>query len=238
MKVPPEKLSKRLKKFTYRKETIRAGEIFPKFDIKKLQEYVVSGELVGVNQRNNPHQLILDTCLNLWDGGYSWFLDKFGFYQKSYGSFSGHCHQITPILGMVLKTLGFTKVAYLECYRVDPETLKKIDPKDEPNKEKRQEFTSIKRIPYCCLEVEVEGQKFYLTGKHIKKVGGVPTALLTPVCYREVVGILPHQADPSKSGIYLETKRSDKGEVIWKKQTNQDPKPEYFKTYLYLTLEF
>lgn len=215
-----------LEDFNYRKEEIKVSEIFPKFDLKVLKEKFP--KRVG-----DPHQNIFDLCLEMWDGGYDFILDNFGFYQKEYATFSGHCHQITPALGMVLKSWGL-KVAYLECLRVYPDILEQVPPELEPNPDMKEEFCSIGRIPYCCLEVDIEGEKFYLTGKHLKRIDGEPKALLTPVCYRDFVGVFPHQDDSKKSGIYLDPVQDEP--FVWKKQTERDPEPEYFKTFLYMDL--
>lgn len=217
-----------LKNFEYRKEKVNIKEIFPKFDLGKLKsefKYDLNGD---------PHQVVFDITLDLWNGGYDYILDNFGFYDKKYSKFSGHCHQITPALGAVLKALGF-KVAYLEAYRLDPFTEEKMDPEMEES-DMKEEFCGIGRIPYCCLEVEVEGEKFYLSGKHIKREDGEIKALLTPTCYRDFEGVIAHQSDNSKSAIYLET--VVKEPFVWRKQTAFDKEVEFFKTYAYMELEF
>lgn len=217
-----------LENFEYRRERVKASEIFPKIDVSDLRKKYPKKDL------SNPHQVIFDTCLEMWDGGYDYILNNYGFHEKGFEKFSGHCHQITPALGIVLLSLGFPKVGYLECFRVDPKTLEKVPPEEEPNPEMREEFCSIGRIPYCCLEIEINGELFYTTGKHLKRVEGKPTALLTPVCYREMVGIFAHQDDSSKSGVYLEIVQKDP--VVWRKQTPRDPEPEFFKTFVHMDL--
>lgn len=228
-----------LENFEYRREKVRVSEIFPKFDISDLREKFPKKDLA------NPHQVIFETCLDLWDSGYdyvlrqqkasyAYILDKYGFHEKGFEKFSGHCHQITPALGIVLLSLGFPKVGYLECFRVDPETLEKVPPEEEPNPQMREEFCAIGRIPYCCLGVEIDGEMYYTTGKHLKRVDGKPQALLTPVCYRNMVGVFAHQDDSSKSGVYLDIVQNDP--VVWKKQTSRDPEPEFFKTFVRMDL--
>lgn len=216
-----------LNNFKYRKEKVKAKEIFHKFNLEKLKsefKYEVNGD---------PHQAILNITLDLWNGGYDFILDNFGFHDKKYSSFSGHCHQITPALGVVLATLGF-KVAYLEAYRLDPFSEEMMDPKEEQS-DMKEEFCSIGRIPYCCLEVEIEGEKFYISGKHIKREDGEIKALLTATCYRDFIGVFAHPKDLDKSGIYLET--VVKEPFTWRKQTAYDKEVEFFKTFAYMQIE-
>lgn len=217
-----------LKNFDYRKEVVNVKEIFPRFDLQKLKAEF------GYDLDQDPHQTIFDITLDLWNGGYDFVLNNFGFYDDKFAKFSGHCHQITPALGAILKSLGFEKAAYLEGYRIDPFTEEKMDPEREEGGMK-DEFCSIGRIPYCCLEVEIDGEKFYISGKHIKRDNGIPKALLTSTCYREMVGVFTHQNDLSKSGIYLETVVAEP--FTWRKQTAYDKEVEFFKTFAYMEIE-
>ncbi len=94
----------------------------------------------------------------------------------------------------------------------------------------------------CCLEVKLNGDKFYLTGKHLKPKDSETVALLSPVCYRDFIGVFRHPEDGTKSGIYLDTIKIDSPDhdfsrfVVWRKQTERDPEPEYFATYLRMNL--
>lgn len=216
--------------FSYRKESVNAKEIFPNLDVRDLKEKF------GGDPHDDPHKELLDTALNLWDSGYDYIIKNYGFHDQ-YKTFTSHCHQITPALGLILKLRGFEKAHYLECYRVQKTDtgFKKVDPSEESNSEARDEFISIQRIPYCCLQVEINREKFYLTGKHIKRIDGEPKAFLSPVCYREMTGVFAHQDNPTKSGIYLETVKPEP--LIWMKQTTKDPEPEYFQCYLDMALE-
>lgn len=215
-----------LENFNYRREVVNPKEIFPHFNVKDFKRRF------GKKSFSDPHQTILETALELWEGGYDDILKRYGFHD-SHKKFSGHCHQITPALGLVLLARGF-KASYLECYMVNRETLQKIPPEQEPNPETREEFCSIGRIPYCCLEVEVAGEKLYLSGKHIKKVNGKPQALLTYKCYRPMIGVFPHQDAPFKSGIYLKPVQEEP--LLWKKKKKDEPQPEYFLAFAHMTL--
>lgn len=216
-----------LKDFKYRKEKIAIKEIFPEFDLEKLKKEF-SYEI-----RSNPHQTILDIALDLWNGGYDFILDNFSFHDKKFQKFTGHCHQITPALGAVLASLGF-KTAYLEAYRLDPFTEEMMDPNLEES-EMKEEFCSIGRIPYCCLEVEIDGKKYFISGKHIKRVDGEIKVLLTPTCYQDFEGVLAHPKDQSKSGIYLDTVVAEP--FTWRKQTAYEKQVEFFKTYAHMQLQ-
>jgi hypothetical protein len=223
-----------LTNFKYREEKVKISEIFPQFSLKVLQKKFPKKIF------KNPHEVIFQTTLSLWGGGYDFILDNFGFHDRAYAKFSGHCHQITPALGLVLLHFGF-KVAYLECARVDLKTGEMISPEEEKS-EMKEEFCSIGRIPYCCLEVKIKGEKFYLTGKHLTLQGGVAQALLTPDCYQEMIGVFSHQFNNKKSGIYL--KQVKETPFIWikQKQDLKTGKPieekEYFKTFVYMELVF
>ncbi len=224
--------------FTPREVDIIPQDVFPNFNQKELLDssFVPQNDRVKKllhGKSEDLHQLILDTALAMWDGGYDFMINKFGFYQPGeYQKFKGHCHQITPALGVVLKSLGFSRVVYLECFRVDPKTGEKIDPKEEPDPQMRDEFCGIGRIPYCCLGVEVGGEMFYLTGKHIKPGdNGQPKVILTPDCYRDFVGVLRHPKDSSKSGIYLKVVKEEP--FTWQKQVDgKDGSSEFFQAYV------
>jgi hypothetical protein len=223
-----------LTNFKYREEKVKPQEIFPQFSLSVLQQKFPKKNL------KNPHEVIFQTALSLWGGGYDFILDNFGFYDKKYSKFSGHCHQITPALGLVLLYFGF-EVAYLECARVDPKTGEMISPEEEKS-DMKEEFCSIGRIPYCCLEVNIKGEKFYLTGKHLSLQGGVAQSLLTPNCYREMIGVFPHQFNNKKSGIYLKQVKEKPFTWLKQKQDLKTGKPleekEYFQTFAYMTLKF
>lgn len=223
-------LNEELMNFDYHEINLDLKDIFPKINVAEIKQ-----EFYHLKD-DNPHQTILNVAKELWTNGYDSILKKYGFWDEKYQKFSGHCHQCTPVLGIVLKSLGF-QVSYLECFRIRDDFLEtgkieKVSPEEEPNPERKDEFCGIGRIPYCCLEVDIEGKKFYLTGKHIKPINGEIKALLTPVCYRDFTGVFPHQSDKNKSGIYLKTFNSDR--IIWMKQTEKDPQPELFITYLKL----
>lgn len=230
-------LQEKLRDFEYEEETLDLKEIFPdlnKTDLNKRYHYR------GVYRL--PHVLLEDLTLKLWEpNGYQEIIRRYGFHDQ-YKKFEGHCHQITPALGMVLKATGFAHVAYLEGFRVDPGTGEKVPPEEEKS-EMREEFCGIGRIPYCCLEVGINGEIFYLSGKHLKQSGDHPVALLTPDCYRNVVpGSIPHQANRKKSVIYLALVADFPGveegkPFVWMKQkldltTNKPAESkEYFRTY-------
>lgn len=227
---------------SYREKVCELEVLFPKIkrdEIKKQYAQFVA---------NDPHTTILAIALDLWNGKYEEFLNKYGFWDSSYANFSGHCHQCTPILGAVFRVLGF-EVSYLECMRIKEHfsqtgLIEQVPPTEEPNMQVREEFCSIKRIPYCCLEITVDTKKFYVTGKHIKNIDGTPHALLTPICYEAFVGVVAHQSDKKKSGIYLQavlpknnpTQIDFTRQVVWMKQTLKDPQPELFATFLRMKL--
>jgi hypothetical protein len=231
-------LQKELLDFQYRELSVPLRDLFP-----NLQTSAVPFASVG-----NPHQTILNVIRDLWTGGYDSFLQKNGFWENQYSSFSGHCHQCTPILGAALKSLGF-EISYLECMRVrehvaESGVIEKVPPTEEPDPKRIDEFCSINRIPYCCLEVMIDGEPHYITGKHIKPERDGFTALLAPVCYRDFTGVFRHQEAYTKSGIYLRPvlpKRNPDGrdftrQIIWTKQTARDPAPECFATFLRMKL--
>ncbi len=238
-----EAISNELQNHTYREMNVSLEELFPKLD--KVKVY----RATHAWKQTNPHETIFHAAREMWNGGYEKILNENGFWDTKYSSFSGHCHQCTPELGLVFRSLGFDTVSYLECYRIRehfPETgiIEKIPPEEEPNPLMKDEFCGIGRIPYCCLEVEANGEKFYLTGKHVKPEGEKTNALLSPACYRNMIGVFAHPDDVGKSGIYLQPitpKQNPNNEdfskrIVWKKQTKKDPEPEYFATYLRMKL--
>lgn len=237
-----KELRKELTNLTYREIDVSLESLFPRLNRQNAE--IIARQYDG----GNKHQTVLNLASGLLDGGYGLILDKNGFWDEQYPTFSGHCHQITPVLGLMLKSLDFD-VSYLECFRVRDHFMQtgrveQVPPIEESNEKTRDEFCGIGRIPYCCLEVVIDGQPFYISGKHIKVDESKNVeALLTPECYREFVGVFPHQRDNSKSGIYLRT-LTPKGnpddvdfssEVVWMKQT-REPSPELFKAFLRMKL--
>ena len=236
-------LEKELMNFEFRTADVQSIDIFPNVDVTSVRN--------GFAQfRNtNQHQTIFNVMREMWNEGYNFVFNNFSFWEHGNEKFRGHCHQCTPALGLVLGALQFP-VSYLECFRIQDSFLndgliKKISPTEEPNPAMRDEFITIKRIPYCCLEVAVGEDKFYITGKHLKPEKNKANALLTPECYRQRVGVFPHQDDEGKSGIYLETFTPSQNpdlidfsdRIVWKKQTERDPQPELFATYLRMNLK-
>ncbi len=230
-------------RFDFREIIVSLKDIFPKLDIKDIKEEFYFDEEAGA------HQKIFDITRTLWDGGYKLIFDMYGFYNDKYNSFTGHCHQVTPALGAVLKANGFDDVSYLECYRIRNHFQKTgivemVPPAEEIDSGVRDEFCRIKRIPYCCLEVIIDGEPYHLSGKHIKPTENGAKALLSPVCYRDFAGVFAHQDDDTKSGIYLRTVKPlrNPGEIdfskhiVWMKQTKKDTAPELFATYLRMKL--
>ena len=245
MSVSTEKLD-----FRVREIDVQFEQLFPRLDRKAVFERFKH------LKSTNPHETIFNVVKELWKGernedtGYAWVLDHQGFHSKGYEKFTGHCHQTTPSLGLVLKVLGFDQVAYLECYRIRenfPKTgiVEMVPPEKEENNKARKEFIEIGRIPYCTLEVKVDGKPFYVASKHIKAADGSAKALLAYPCYIPFVGVFKHQDNPKKSGIYVDTVIPEKNPsernfskyVVWKKQTGRDPSPELFATYLRMNLK-
>lgn len=237
-------ISRELLDHKYRELKVSFEDLFPKLDRK-----VVEKRFARLWQAD-PHATVFAAARELWEGGYESLLSEYGFFDKKDLVFEGHCHQATPALGLVLKVLGFEKLAYLECFRIRdhfPETgiIEKVPPEEEPDSVMRPEFCGIRRIPYCCLEVFVDSKPYYVSGKHVRPQGTVTNALLSPVCYEDFVGVLAHQEDGRKSGMYLQSvvpKRNPGGidfsrRVVWMKQTRKDPAPEYFATFLRMELQ-
>lgn len=234
-----------LREFEYREEIVPLREIFPGMVGKDSNNFYQN-----FRERINftdPHTEILQINNHLWNYGYKQILERYGFHEPGYEKFSGHCHQITPALGAVLLVNGFN-VAYLEAYRADPKSGEKIDPMEEQS-EMREEFCGIGRIPYCILEVEMSGEKFYISGKHLKEIDGKTQALLTPDCYIDMKGVFAHQNDKTKSGIYiaqvLDFPGVENGKpFVWKKQKidlktgEPSESEEFFKTFAYMKLAF
>jgi len=231
-----------LMNFSYRELNVNWKDLFPRINFDLVRTDFTRF------QNSNPHQTIFDVAKELWDGKYESVLKENGFWDTDYPTFGGHCHQCTPVLGLALSSLGF-EVAYLECQRIESDfessgLINKVDPRNESNDAMRDQFCKIGRIPYCCLEVTIDGEKFYLTGKHLKPEGKRAKALLSPSCYIDFVGTFAHQADASKSGIYLRTVRPKVNphnvdfskQVVWTKQTERDLEPEYFATFLRMNL--
>jgi|SRR3989344_24409 len=232
-----------LREFSYREETVPLKEIFPEMDVDDFKSTFKYRTVI------NDHLEIFDTAVRLWKAGYPYILGRYGFHDSDYKKFSGHCHQITPMLGAVLLAKGFEEVVYLEAYLADPKTGEKVDPKEEKT-DMRQEFCAIDRIPYCALLVITKDGKVVISGKHIKEEKGKMLALLTPSCYQEFdFGVFAHQNDSSRSGIYLAQIMDFPGvengkPFVWKKQkmnlkTGQPDEPEeFFKTFAHMKLTF
>ncbi|HLD04928.1 MAG TPA: hypothetical protein VJG90_04375 [Candidatus Nanoarchaeia archaeon] len=228
-----------LMNFYYRTETMPFRELFHRFDPEDARCHF--SHLAA----DNPHQTVLNVIRHMWEGGYDYVLDTYGFWDTHHVAFSGHCHQMTPVLAIPLVALGFKDVAYLECYRISKEKfeqkelVEKIDPREEPNPDMRDEFCSIGRIPYCCLELRIGDHLYYLSGKHVKLDGDVLKPILTPDCHAEFTGVLRHPQDSTKSGIYLRTTppKGQPDRVIWYKQGPKDIEAELFATFLRMKLE-
>jgi len=230
-------LIKELKNHSYRKLDVNLKDIFPRLKIENIQN------LFSGLPTSNLHQTILYVTTYMHNYSYSSILSKYGFHDQEHPKFSGHCHQITPALGLILKILDFD-VSYLECYRIrehfpDTGIIEKVPPQEEPNPEVKEEFCRIDRIPYCCLEVLIDKKPYYISGKHIKEIGHKTLALLKPDCYIPFTGVFPHQDDPTKSGIYLRTfnVKRNPNQIVWTKQTSKDHSPEFFATFLRMKLE-
>ncbi len=233
-----------LQNFTYRTLPVRLETLFPDLQGQLRETPQRFAQLRGPT----AHETIFLAASHLAKSGYAEILNEYGFWDELYQAFTGHCHQSTPALGLVLKALGFQNVTYLEGYRIREHfpqtgTIEQVPPSEEPDPAKRDEFKALGRIPYCCLEVKIAGKPFYLSAKHLRSVGDEVEALLTPVCYRDFVGVLYHQDDSTKSGIYLQRvfpPRNPDGQfshqVVWRKQTAKDPQPELFATFLRMPL--
>mgnify|MGYP001601084699 FL=1 len=220
-----------LRNFEYRREKVDVKEVFPNF---KKQDFIEFIERHFPPKNVSKNTRILQVAMGMKNGGYEYFLKNYGFWDDKYSAFSGHCHQITPILALVLSSLDF-HASYLECRRVDPDTLKPIPPENE-NSEMKDEFCRLGRIPYCCLEVTVYGEVRYISGKHIDWINSEPKSLLTPECHRDATDLIRHQKEPTKSGMYL--KVIQKEPFIWRKQViNKDSEPEFFMTFAHMKLE-
>lgn len=149
----------------------------------------------------------------------------------------------------MLKSLGFN-VHYLESYCIRESFERfganiQVPPSEEPDPKLRDEFIAIKKIPYCCLEVNIGNAPFYVSAKHIKEnEDGSVRVVLSPECYGENIGVLSHPKDDRRSGVYLQRIVSPIGigdsekHIVWKKQVDgKDPSPELFFAYLRMELK-
>ncbi len=240
-------LAQELLDFRQREITVKLEDLFPRIDRNKILEQYKSFN-------TTPDETVYRVAVELANSGYAHFLEQFGFWQKECEAFECHCHQCTPVLGAILRVLGFD-VSYLECYRVREQVaetgkLEQVPPDQEPDPVMKHDFCAIKRIPYCCLEVMIDGQPQYVTAKHIKAQGTVVTAALTAQCYArsEASSVFCHQNDATKSGVYLQpvVPAQNPGVVdfakfvVWRKQTFKDfartSVPECFATFLRMKL--
>lgn len=243
-------LEKEFLNITYHELTLNWNDIFP-----QVNADVVQNEFAHLICEND-HDTVFNVAKELWNGGYEWIFKNCGFWDPAFGVFSGHCHQCTPALGLVLHVFGFS-VSYLECHRIrahviETGILEQVPPKEETDPAMLKEFCAINRIPYCCLEVIIDNRTFFITGKHLKPETNFPNktgittsgknakALLMPVCYSDLTGVFCHQDDSLKSGIYLQQvipKQNPNNidwnkQVVWMKQTPKDLSPEFFVTFL------
>ena len=237
-------LNKEKLNLEYRELQVNLKDIFPNLNFENIKK-----EFMKL-KKENPHETVFNVAKELWNYGYVSIMKENGFYEEEFKEFTGHCHQCTPILGLVLKALGFEKVTYLECYRIYESFLRngileQVPPEDETDPSKVEEFVKIKRIPYCCLEVFIDGKPYYISPKHIKSKQGKTYALLTISCYEDFIGTFEHQDDKKKSGIYIRPAVPLKNtnnidfvkRIVWPKQTFSDPGAEYFATYLRMELK-
>ena len=244
-------INQELRDLRFRELSVSLETLFPRLD----REGVLHRFAYLRDDNDDSHATLFDVANVLGDNGnkeYAELLERNGFHDAAFQRFSGHCHQFTPALGLVLKTLGFD-VSYLEGYRVESSVTEgrivQVNPELEPNPDNRQEFCGIGRIPYCCLEVVIDGEPFHVSPKHLAFEGTTTKALLTPACYRPHIGLMRHQDTPAKSGIYLQTfaprvnpDRVDfKERVVWMKQKlpekGKEPETlEFFATYLRMKL--
>lgn len=234
-------LSRELFNFNYREIDVQLQEIFPKLDLSAVSN------TYGYLKESDPHATIYAVARALWNHGYRTFLQEYGFWDVNYQEFSGHAHQCIPVMGAVLKSLGF-EVSFLECQRIRNHFLTtgiiEPVPVQEEQGPGKQEFLKLKRIPYSCLEVIIKGVPYYISPKHLKPVGDVSMALLTPECYHSFLGVFRHQDDASKSGIYLQqiipknnlAKANFNRRIVWMKQTLDDEHSELFCTFLRMRL--
>lgn len=186
---------------TYMERELPLRRYFPRYTQSAFLAAFGKGRTV---RERNPHERLLVTAQELAEGGYERLLAEFGFHDK-YKTFSGHCHQMTPALGAVLLARGFRKTYHLECARMDNDTWEFIHPRHEEDPGKRPEFCRIGYIPYCALEVWINGKPYFLSPKHLGFERGEPAPRLAATSYKrlgkgEVVG---HPDDASQSGIYF-----------------------------------
>lgn len=236
-------LAQELKSFTYREMEVPLSDIFPNVDIVELRDQFAH------YKDADPHRTVYNVARALWyPGGYLEVIKACGFWDAKYPEFTGNAHQCTPILGAVLKALGF-EVSFLEGFKIrnhffNTGSIDQVPPSEEQNPNNKAEFVSLRRIPYCCLEVEIKGKMYYVSPKHIKPDGEGSRALLTPSCYQDFIGVFRHQNDATKSGIYLQPiipkynleKANYKRRIVWAKQTINDSEIELFATYLRMQL--
>jgi len=227
--------------FNYRELEVSLKDLFPKIDMKAVQDtfqYLKETDL---------HSTLYSVSRALWNGGYSSFLNDYGFWDEKNSTFTGKDFQCTPILGAVLSALGF-EVSYLEGFRIREHFMITgiIDQMtaSESQSELKQEFIRSRRIPSCILEVNIKGTQYYISGEQMKPVGNGTLALLMPECYQEFTGVFRHQDDASKSGIYVKgiipknnlAKANFSRRIVWMKQTSTDKDYELFCTFLRMKL--
>lgn len=234
-------LSKELFNFSYREVEVQLTNLFPKLDLQAVHN------TYAYLKETDPHTTIYAVARALWNHGYKAFLQEYGFWDSKYIEFTGHSHQCVPIMGAVLKALGF-EVSFLEAQKIRNHFLNtgiiEPVPVQEETGAGKVEFMKIRRIPYSCLEVMIKGVPFYISPKHIKPSGNVSSALLTPECYQSFIGVFRHQDDASKSGIYLQNiipknnlaKANFSRRIVWFKQSLEDSEPEVFCTFLRMKL--
>jgi len=163
-------------------------QLFPRYELGKLfQEFGVGRWAKSISVASR-HDLLVKTVEMLegpkGDGeGYRKFIELFGFHNE-HTVYEGHCHQRSPIVGAVLLARYFSGVAYLQCAQVDSDNRTKlIEPHTEPDPERRAEFQEQGYIPYCCVETYIDGQRRYVSPKHLRMVDGRLTTLLRKPCH-------------------------------------------------------
>lgn len=230
-------LRSELLNFNYREIEIEPRNVFPKINMDLLRERF------SYLKKADPHETIFNVLKALAHGGYEYVINEYGFWDSNEQVFLWQNHQCAAIFGVVLRALGF-EVSYLEAQRIREHfsktgMIETISPGRDDGTRK-QEFILLRRIPYCCLEVSIRGQAFYISPKDLAFEGGSTRALLTPFCYRNFLGIFRHQSDSSKSGVYLSpvipefniAKANFSRRIVWMKQNERDSEPELFCTFL------
>ena len=147
-------------------------EIFPNLDREEVHTQFSHLRFNGYH-----HLTAAAVARELSRGGYEKLIQSQGFYDPDKNQYTGHCHQSTPMLGLVLIALGFTNVAYLEGFRIRDNfsqtgIIEMIPPQEEQDQSNRLEFIKIGRIPYCCLEIDIGGVKKYISAKHVQAIEG------------------------------------------------------------------